>query len=393
MRSEYNAVARAVYFALAVWLLTCQSAQSVAQGSTSAPVGFSLVWSKPVPELNSLTVSPRGSVIGMLTSSGKIALWSNTSSTPQIQLPVPLWSIPGKTGDDVAITDSSGYALTFDPLNPIDTNLTGYNIATKTSAWKRSLDGALWDLVVSRDGRYVAAGTGSDSLYLYTLDSHPHYTTWKLGGIADSVAISPDETQIAVGEWNSSGVECFNMAGRRLWTFNGPIDRRFRVLTPTKETIMAVSWRNRQNSYPILYSLSTATGKLHWAYDLGTNSRNPVTLASSDGSLIVTSFERTMVRGKAVVVEQRLIAINSEGMELWEKGGIFFSPTLVSLVPDWSTLVVYDGQRTLYLIDKQGKEIARDQLSGQLVHWASTADGRLLLVDTSDNQLSLLRLT
>ena len=90
--------------------------------------------------------------------------------------------------------------------------------------------------------------------------------------------------------------------------------------------------------------------------------------------------------------EQKLAVIDRSGQLIWTKGGLFWAPTLICLTPDQAGMVVYDGNRTLYRLDSQGRTVAHAYLSDVLRQWNVSLDDTSLVVYTHDGQLSLLHI-
>lgn len=342
------------------------------------------MWNRPVADLSALAISPQGQRIAMLANNGKIAVWSAANGSP-------LWSHDKETARDIAVTDGIGYVLAYDSLNPLDTKLSilsGGNVV-----WKQPLDGAIWAAAVTSDGSHAAISTDKHSIYYCTLDPQPRWETWRADGIPESLDFAPNDDFLVAGLWNSSGVECFGMDGKQVWEVSGPSDRRYEAfVTPQSRYIVAISYGNHKASDGTVTLLGASDGHSLWSYPLGQNSYYITVLSTADAQSTVASFTRLARHGHALDELHRMIALDRSGARIWDKGGLFFSPTLVCMAPDSEGVVVYDGSRTLYLLDNQGHIVNHAQVSGQLRLWAVTADDRQLLIYTGDGQLSCYRL-
>ena len=111
-----------------------------------------------------------------------------------------------------------------------------------------------------------------------------------------------------------------------------------------------------------------------------------------NGEYVAVSYLRQIVRGNQSLSEHHLRLLDRDGNTLWERGGLLFSPTLIALSPDGSSILVSDGQRTLYALGQDGHILRSYPLPGLLRQTALSADGHVLLVYTGDGTLSLYRM-
>jgi WD40 repeat protein len=366
-----------------VLLLIAPLSPSFAQ--TPAP-GFNLAWNRPVAALTALAISPQGSRIAMLRANGKLAAWSAGTS-------MPLWSQDNKTARNVAVSDGIGYVIAYDALNPLDTTVSLLSASNGNAVLKEQLDGAVWAVAVTRDGMHAAISSGKRSLYFCTLDPEPRVDRWQADGICDSLAFAPNNDYLAAGLWNASGVECFGMDGKQVWRFPGLDNRRYDVsITPDCGYVVALGYANHKAGDGVITLLAGDDGDKQFSYALGADSYYSTALCGDDARTTIASFIKIDPRNRATSTPRQLVAIDRTGHRLWDKGGLFFSPTLVCLAPHGEGMVVYDGSRDLYLLDEAGRIINHARLSGSLRLWAATADDRELVIYTGDGQLSLYKL-
>jgi hypothetical protein len=71
------------------------------------------------------------------------------------------------------------------------------------------------------------------------------------------------------------------------------------------------------------------------------------------------SYVKTLNYRTGEATARKLALYDSQGRKLWEKGGEFFSPTLVALSPDGGRLTVADGANTLYTLDARGHFVSQ----------------------------------
>ncbi|HEX5323587.1 MAG TPA: PQQ-binding-like beta-propeller repeat protein, partial [Capsulimonadaceae bacterium] len=295
---------------------------SHAQANPPAP-GFNLAWNRPVPSLTALAISPQGERLAMITTTGKLAAWSAANGTP-------LWSQDKKSAQNIAISDGIGYVLAYDALDPLNTSATLLSASNGNSVWSEKLDGAVWAVAVSRDGLHAAISTGKRALYFCTLDPEPHVDKWQLDGICDSLAFAPNDDFLAAGLWSTGGVECFGMNGKQVWRFSGRDDRRYDVsITPDSEYVVALGYANHKASDGVITLLAADDGGQQFSYALGSDSYYSSVLVGDGARTTFVSFSRVEMRGNSAQEPRRLVALDHSGHRLWDKGGLFFSPTLV----------------------------------------------------------------
>ena len=68
-------------------------------------------------------------------------------------------------------------------------------------------------------------------------------------------------------------------------------------------------------------------------------------MISADGGCVAVTYTRLITHGEQTVAERRLLVLDDAGNTLWEKGGLLFSPTLVSVAADGHRVTVSDGQQ------------------------------------------------
>ena len=343
-----------------------------------------------------VAVSPQGSYVGLITQSGKLALWSG-------DLGRSIWSEPGISEHNVAVSDEMGYAIVYDQMNRIDRSIclyrgSGQQPSSDEAVTPRPrrilrtvLDGAVWSTAVSFDGSYAACGTGSRQVCLFSLGPKPRVSAYPIDGICNDIAFARNNQYVAIGLWNQSGVETMDMSGRLLWNYLAANDRRYMVsISPDSQHVLAVSYFNPQWSEPII-TLFENGGGVRWSHWLGANTSEPTIALGANSTISFASFTQTVHLGQNMVPERTLIALGPDGDVNWvHRGGVFFSLELICLTPDGTGIVAYDGNRTLYRLNSDGQVTAHYKLPAALQYWASTYDHKHLLIYTTDSELTML---
>jgi WD40 repeat protein len=274
-----------------------------------------------------------------------------------------------------------------------------------------TVTGAIWDVQMSADGQYAGITTGDNSLYRVTLgygETTPTFTHWPLDGIGNSVDLTAHNTYIAAGTWDQTGVSCYALKGDGTPTWEFPNDRtppetrqalEHRLFeaqfTTNGRFVLGLSYDNARQSDGTLYLWRCdGDGTPLWSHPLGLNTFFPKALISQDGQTVAVTYVRMIAQGSRTVPERSLLVMNGDGQVLWEKGGLWFSPTLVAIAPDGHRVTVSDGVRMLYNVNSSGRITTPYQFKGTATsrQTVSTPDGGSLLVYTSDGWLHLVQI-
>lgn len=356
-------------------------------GSTvcAAPVppGFSLAWTHPTPPLETIALSPQGLIIGLITTDGKMAVGVAADGST-------VWSHSAGGASNLILTDGEGYAAACDMLNPLNTRITFYRADNGVQIARQTLDTAIWSVAAAPTGALLAAGTEDKSVTLFHLSEQISTTRFYTSGIPVSLAFSPTGSCLMLGRWDQSGSEVRDLQGSLKWAQRQANTARVMVVVGgTGEDFAAIASNNRQNAHPVV-GLYSRQGQLRWIRDLGPNAEDAHALVLSAAEITVISYTELISRGRELLPQRRIVAISDNGSQMWSWGGPLFTPELISATPDDDGMVVYDGDRSLYRLDKDGRIVAHDRLSGLLVFYAPSADNSKLLLYTQDGQLSLI---
>ncbi len=382
-----------------LWLRT-GTTHPAARVSSAPPL--TLLWSRPVAGFRGAALSPQGELVALCSGTkGTITLWHWRTQPDQ-----PLWTHAASNASNVAVGAAGASVLAWSALDPDQPEITILRGSDGATLAHQTLSGAVWDADISADGAYAGVVTGGKTLYLYGLSDQPYRDerrdkrihSWALGGIGNSVAFPTLGSFLVTGTWNDSSVACYTPQGVCLWQYpenaaarHTLADRLFTAqLSGSGRYVLGLSTGNVRQSDPTLYLWrSDGGGNPLWKVDLGEDAFYPSVQITQSGSYIAVSYLRQIVRGNQSLSEHHLRLMDRAGNTLWERGDLLFSPTLVALSPDGSHLLASDGQRTLYALRQDGHILRRYPLPGSLRQTAVSADGRVLLVYTSDGTLSL----
>jgi hypothetical protein len=76
---------------------------------------------------------------------------------------------------------------------------------------------------------------------------------------------------------------------------------------------------------------------------------------------------------------------------MWQKGGVFFSPTIVSIGNNGSWVLVKDSEKNFYLLGPRGDIITRVQASSKIKKVAASSDGQFILALLASGEVQLYK--
>ena len=361
---------------------------------------FQRVWAQPVPGFRAAALSGNGSSIVTVGADSRVRLWDWQRRPTHA-----LWNRVVLGASQVAVTMGAQTVLAYAPLDPTHKVLTFLN-AQGQLVLSSPLDGAIWDVQCSADGSSAAVSTGSHSLYRYALGPHPALNHWRLNGIGSSLSLTPDGSTLIAGTWGAlpkdgSGVASYTTRGAALWQYPATTQAQQALSNRLFETqtarngrcILGMSYANVHAGDGTLYFWrGPATGQPVWTHALGEDTSDPQAMVSQDGHFVAVTYTRLITHGDQSVAERRLLVLDDTGNTLWEKGGLLFSPTLVSIAADGHRVTVSDGRSTLYHLNDEGRMVIHYAFGATIRRTLASLDGRWLLVYTGDGLLNLMKL-
>jgi len=370
-----------------------------------APPGqpLTLLWSHPVAAFHGAALSPQGELVAISSGAkGTVSLWHWRTQPDH-----PLWSHAATNASSVAVSAAGESVLAWAALDPNQPEITILRGTDGATLAHQSLGGAVWDAEISADGAYAGIVTGGKNLYLYGLSDEPYTPRdkrihrWPLSGIGNSVAFPTLGSFLVTGTWNDSSVACYTPRGTCLWQYpedaagRHALDARLFTaqISGNGRYVLGLSSGNVRGSDPALYLWrSDGGGNPVWKSALGEDAFYPTAQITQNGDFVAVSYLRQIVRGNQSLSEHHLRLLDRAGNIVWERGGLLFPPDLIALSPDGRRLIVSDGKKALFALRHDGHILRRYRLPGLLRQTALSADGRVLLVYTSDSTLSLFGL-
>jgi outer membrane protein assembly factor BamB len=176
--------------------------------------------------------------------------------------------------------------------------------------WLYNISKTVWDVSISSDGEYIAAGCFDDTVYFFNREGKLLWQ-YKTGTIVTSVSISSDGEYIAAGsashsyiseEYGEAKVYLFNREGKLLWSYepDGSSVDKVSISSDGNYIVAGVE------GYPSKLYVFNKKGKLLWSReDIDPDD----TSISSDGSYVATSCCDQEVWGVCL--------FNKDGKLLW----------------------------------------------------------------------------
>jgi hypothetical protein len=321
-----------------------------------------------------------GKFIGSVDGSGTVRFLDAKGSL--------LWQKKVEGATDMLVARNGESVLVYSKLNPIHTEVSFFR-ANGLQLWHHKVEGPIWAAAVSADGDHVAVTTGKKYVYAYSPDPRrPKYHRWRIDGIGRCLAFTPDSESIIIGTWQKSGISSYTLAGALKWSSPHAVERQYDLKVSLDGKMVMELIPGRPLSPRIELGLWTSEGKLLWRHALdGYEGRALISPASQ---FIALSYSYVISHRSTEIVERKVAVYRADGSLAWQKGGLFLGLNLVALSPKGSSVIVWDGEKTLYEIDSTGRVRSKLMLPGMVRQAVSTDDGRRILLYCSNGIMCLL---
>lgn len=343
------------------------------------------LWSRPVPRLVALAVSPDGSHVVAVDLYGNLRCWD------QQGLLCWEWQAPG--ADGVAVSRGGRITLAWRTRQPLRREvevLDGAGRPLGSVVPADPVEGA----AVSPDGRYAAVLAGSEVLFAGTGPGLVNPRRIPIEGTPSQVQFGPGDT-LYVAAREPDRVLRVKSDGRVLWRRDGPGLARFAVSASADGELLAVAAESGEDSIQLNVVDSRNQGK--WS-DLRPG-RAPQVRLCETGSAALLWYQHRAEHGRETRLEHRLAYVSPGQAGYWTKGGSFTAPLFVAVAPDGRWVVALDtpssGRRLadhrLRLYSRAGLRRWVHPCPGGLQMVASSRSGGRLAIWDSTQRLALLR--
>lgn len=397
------------------------------------------LWTRPTPDIASVSLSPDGGSIAWVDRAGSIRRMTASDGRTVYRTT----ALPG-INRVVALANGAGI-LGYARMNPASTTVHLLDGATGSKDTTFGVSGAIWNAAAGTGNR-VVVGTGRSLLYVLpipagylptagTVAAKPAQPATAISAamsgtksgapapktipallppppqplkidsrsIPESLALGSSGEPVAlVGTWEDTGIGLWGLDGTSRWLRReDQADRTYDVrLSADGSVAVAVSSRGVHHVDARLHVWNAHTGQLLWSQDL--KACDPRVAVNANGSVIAISYERD-IDGDGTFndsAERRLLLFDRVGHRAFpEKGGLFFAPQLVALSADGQRVTVRDDSGMLWTLDNKGRILSRvrlplDPKTGAppvVQETISSTDGSMLLVRRGDGQITLFK--
>ena len=341
---------------------------------------ISVIWKSPVKDPICLAMSAGGRYCGVVDKGGVVRIYGPGGKLA--------WErkVPGAT--DVMIARNGQSVLVYSKLNPVYQQVYFFR-SDGRKLWTHRIEGCVWSGAVSADGLRAAVTTGERFIYVYKPDpNRPRYRRWRLEGIGYAVLFTPDNKRVVVGAWQDSMLACYDLDGRFQWRCRCAPDRQYELhCSADSRSILGLIPGTQYKSGAEIRFWDSG-GKLRWTRPLdGFDAR---ALVSPQSQYVAVSYASYISRKDEGIIERKVAVYRSDGRPAWEKGGLFFGPRLIALSPNGSSVIVSDGEHSIYNMDQRGRILSKLDLKASIRRAVSTEDGSRILMHCGDGWLYLM---
>jgi len=341
---------------------------------------ISVRWKSPVNQPVCLAMSTGGKFCASVDKDGTVRFYN--------QLGHLLWKQHVEGATDVLVARNGQSILVYSKLNPVFQDVYFFRKDGR-KLWKHRVEGSVWAGAVSSDGTLAAVTTGERYVYRYKPDpSRPKYRRWRLDGIGYQVTFTPDNQRIVAGTWQEPALVCYDIEGKFQWRSRHDTDRQYELRTSGDGRRVLGVLPGTQHDPGIEMCFWDSGGKLLWKRSL--DGFDSYALVSPQSRYVAISYANFLSGEGSDIIERKVAVYKSDGRLLWEKGGLFFGPRLVALSPTGSSVIVSDGERSLYNIDERGKILSKLTLGGTIRKTVSSEDGHRILLYCGDGWLYMM---
>ena len=349
------------------------------QGGQSGAQHLRVLWDRPVGSPARIAVTPDGGLTAVLGKNGLLTCYDSHGSV--------LWRNQTDGANSIAVSRSGKTVLAYAALNPARRVVTAFAGAGKVLG-ARNVPNCIWSAAVSDDGATAVVGTGKRRMLIYSVGTkRVRRRRCSLPGIPMSIAFTPGGKSIVVGMWQDSGVGLFTLTGKRAWSAKGEVDLQYTAeVSQDGCYILETASPNRPAPRNTL-TLRKYNGEILWRKRLDKDDMRAA--PAPGGGIVGVSYRRRIVSRGKTMSERRLALFDKNGALLWEKGGLFFKPELVTFLAG-NCVLVSSGNKTLYLLDSRGKIISTFKAPALIRSYEATPAANGVLIYCGDGRIYMV---
>lgn len=338
-------------------------------------------WKQPVDQPICLAMSTGCQYYGVVEKDGTVRLYSANGRL--------MWKQEVDGATNMLIAKNCQSVLVYSKLNPSHQYISFYTKEGRR-LWRHEVEGSVWAGAISPDGTLVAITTSEQYVYVYKPDpKRPSYRRWRLDGIGYQVTFSGDSNRVIIGTSDESALVCYDIYGRFQWRYRHSRDVRYHLCISGDGRRILGILAGTADDPEMEFCLWDSGGKRLWKRSMSAFDGRAV--LSPQSRYVAVSYACYLGDGESQAVERRVAVYSSVGRLLWEKGGLFFAPHLIALSPKGSSVIVSDGEKSLYNIDSRGKLLSKYTLPATLRETVASEDGRAILIYCGNGWLYLVR--
>lgn len=341
---------------------------------------ISVRWQRKANQPQSLTISPGARFFGGVEKDGVVRFYDDRGKL--------LWSKQVEGATDVLIARNGQSLLVYSRLNPVHRTVHFFRRDGRP-LWEHEVEGCVWAGAVTPDGQYAAVTTGERFIYRYVPHpTSPRYRRWRLRGIGHCLTFSPDSKCLVVGTWQDSTIGCYDLDGEQKWILAQKSERQYELQNSGDGKYILGVRPSTQHTPEAEICLWDSMGQGIWRRPL--QGFDVTARISPQSRYVAVSYATVLSHKDTDIVERKVAVYDSRGKLSWEKGGLFFGPRLIALSPTGDSVIVSDGDRSIYNIDRRGRILSKRTFEGQIRMSLSSEDGRRILLYCGDGWLYLL---
>lgn len=253
--------------------------------------------------------------------------------------------------------------------------------------WRQTERYEVLGVSISPSGNTAFASLRGARMLVFDLHGSPKWRRIRTDLNLSKITYCPVADALLTVTSNPPGFAMVALDGHTRWWKDRP-PGWFRLKAASEGSLLLTTIEHPSPEGRFEFAAYSASGQR--LFEQQVTGYEPRVAASSDGTRIALSYRRKLERKGRSVMERRVGLWTTDGVRLWEMGGLFFRPVLVGMVENPLGVVVAEDYTLLSALDSSGRLAWRGpSLGGRLeriVHdpgwslaWAQLRDGSLNL--------------